>query len=524
MSSIVAQTEQGRTRAPWWLLPSLYLLSVLVLAAAAAQVAGPLDLDGSYYFLVARNLARGRGLVVEAVWHFFQPPASLPQPAGDLWMPLPSLLMVPALLLGPTFRFAQAAQVLLAALLPLLAFRFARDAGASLPWATLAGLLTTFAGVVTIHWVDSDCYTAYALIGGAALYAMGRAVHRPHWLLPGGLLGGLAALTRNDGLLLLLVLWAAAFFFSRHRRSPFPWKMLLGGTALFLLPVLLWYGRNVLLFGRPTPVPLTFFLTLRDYRHLFAYQPQGDWAAFWAQGWGTLLAVRLSALGAALTVLAGDLQVWELAPLLVAALSLRRRPLLWPAFFYLAVLLLTLVGAFPLLVLHGTWSRSLPAFLPAGYAGVALGLEHLAEGLARRLAPHWPRRVHVPLLTLAAAAALLVGLVAAGRQLEAAHSHPLLWQQVGDWLRQHTPAGTVVMAQDPMAVALYAERPAVGIPYEDLPRLLEMARQYSVNTMVLVGRFSDLLPETLRRLYAGETVAPFARLWEEGEVQIYRLE
>ncbi len=511
-------------RAPWWLLPCLYLLSILVLVVAASQVAGPLDIDGSYYFLAARNLAQGRGLVVEAIWHFFQPPTSLPQPAGDLWMPLPSLLMAPVLLFGSSFRFAQVAQVLLAALLPFLSFRFARDAGASLPWAALAGWLTAFAGVVTVHWVDSDCYTAYALVGGAALYTMGRAERDPRWLLPGGLLGGLAALTRNDGLLLLPVLWASAFFFSRHRRTPFPWKMLLLGTALFLLPVLPWYGRNILLFGQPTPVSLPFLLTMRDYRQLLAYRPQADWAAFWEQGLDALLSARLSALGAALIVLAGDFQVWEIVPLLVAALSLRRRPPLWPAFLYSATLLLALVGAFPLLALHGTWSRSFAAFLPAGYAGVALGLQRLAEGLSRRFVPHMPRRAHAPLLALAAAAALLVGLVAGSRQLEAVRSNPVLWQEVGNWLRQNTPTGVAVMAQDPMAVVIYGERPAIGIPFEDPPLLLQIARQYGVQYMVLAGRFKGLWPEALRRLYEGETVSPFTLLWEEREIRVYRLE
>lgn len=511
-------------KVPGWLLPGLYLLSVLVLAGAATQVEGPLDIDGSYYFLAARNLVQGRGLVVEAVWHFFHPPASLPQPAGDLWMPLPSFLMAPALLFDSTFRFAQLAQVLLAAFLPFLSFRFARDAGASLPWATFAGFLTAFAGVVTVHWVDSDCYTAYALVGGAALYAMGRAEHDPRWLLPGGLLGGLSALTRNDGLLLLLVLWASAFFFSRHRRTPFPWKMLLGGTALFLLPVLFWYGRNTLLFGRPTPVSLSFLLTMHDYRQLLAYRPQADWAAFWSQGLGAFLSVRLSALGAALAVLAGDFQVWGLVPLLVAALSLRRRPPLWPAFLYPVVLLLVLVGAFPLLVLHGTWSRSFAAFLPAGYAGVALGVERLAEGMSRRFTPGAPHRAHIPLLVLAAAAALLVGLVAGFRQWEAVRSNPVLWQRVGNWIREHTPPDAAVMASDPMAVVLYGERLAVGIPYEEPPRLLEIARQYNVRYAVLVGRFQGLWPETLRRLYEGEDVPPFTLLWKEGEIRIYHLE
>lgn len=512
-------------RTPWWLYLGIYVVSVSVLALFAWQVPGPLDIDSAYYFLVGRNLAQGRGLVVDAVWHFFQPPAAWPQPAGDMWMPLPSLLIAPAMLLGSTFRHAQIAQVLLAGILPLLAWRIAREEGAPWPWAGLAALLTLLAGTVTIHWVDTDSYTAFAVVGGAALYATGRARDNPRWLIAAGLLSGLAAITRNDGILLLGVLWLAALLLTRRSQRPFPWKHLLLGTAAFLLPWGTWTIRNVLVLGRPSAVPLSFLLTLRNYEHLFRVQPQADWAGFWSQGIGPFFSLRLEALVASLIILIGNFQAWGLLPLLGIGLGLRRRPALWPAFLYLLVLFLALVVAFPLLVMHGTWSRSLAAFLPTGYTCMALGLYRLTERLC-----HWrpalPKQlVHGTFLVLGALLTVVVGLTAASAQLQTARTHPETWKQIGDWLRENSQPDEVIMAKDPMAVLLYSDRRAIGIPYLDEGNqgLEEIFRQYHITKIVLVDDRG--LPPTLQELYAaGTSQGQFVLLWQQEEIQVYGLD
>ncbi len=517
-----AAAQPARTKPPWWLYLALYVAGVLVLALLARQVPGPLDIDGAYYLLVGRNVAQGRGLVIDAIWHYFRPAAGWPQPAGDLWMPLPSLLLVPALLLRPTFGFAQGMQVLLAALLPLLSFQIAHDEGAPRGWALLAGLATLLAGTAAPHWVDTDCYTAYALFGGAALYAAGRAGRSPRWLIAAGALGGLAALTRNDGLLLLAALWSSALLF-RESGTRFPWRPLALGTALFSLPVLAWGLRNLAVFGRASAVPLALLLTLRDYGQLFAYLPEPDWTGFWAQGLAAFWTLRRSAVQAGLVVLLGNLQVWQALPLLGTALGLRRRPALGPAFLYLALLFPLLVLALPLLVLHGTWSRSLGAFLPTGYAAMALGLHRLAERLCA-WRPALPRRLlHGTLLLLAGLLTVGVGLLAAAAQLQSARVHPETGARIGAWLQRNSAPDEVVMARDPMAVLLYGERRAVGLPEEELPRLLEIARAYGVGKLVLAeGRG---LPPALEPLYAaGASWGPFTLLWREGDIQVYALD
>lgn len=507
---------------PWWLYLAAYLVSVSVLAIFAAQVPGPLDIDGAYYLLVARNLAQGKGLVVDAVWHFIRPIAAWPQPAGDMWMPLPSVLMAPALLVSPTFRHAQAAQVLLAGLLPLLALRIARDEGAPWAFAGLAALITLLAGTVTIHWVDTDCYTAFAVIGGAALYAAGRGRDNPRWFVAAGLLGGLAAITRNDGVLLLGILWLAALLFARRNRARVPWKHLLLGTAAFLLPWGGWAVRNMVVFGRPGAIPLSLLLTLRDYSQLFGFQPQPDWAGFWSQGLQNVLPLRLDALTASLVVLVGDFQGWALLPLLGIGLGLRRRPGLWPAFLYLLVLFLALVGTLPLLVTHGTWPRSLTAFLPTGYACAALGLYRLAERLCRWRPALPPKLLQATFLLLGALLTTFVGLNAASAQLSTARAHPETWARVGAWLRENSAADEVIMAKDPMAVLLYSERRAVGLPYEEPPLLFEIARQYDVSKVVLTDE-RGLTPTLLELYAAGTSREPFVLLWREGGIQVYGL-
>jgi hypothetical protein len=289
------------------------------------------------------------------------------------------------------------------------------------------------------------------------------------------------------------------------------------------LPVLLWTGRSLIVFGRPSAVPLSFLLTLRDYTQLFAYQPQPDWAGFWSQGWQAFLSLRGSALTASLIVLGGSFQVWGLAPLIGTAAGLRRRPALWPAFLYVLMLFLVLVLAFPLLVVHGTWSRSISAFLPAGYAAVALGLYGFVERL-RRWRPALPERLlHGTFLALGAVLVVAVGLLAASAQLETARAHPTTWEQVGEWVRQNTAPDEVIMAKDPMAVLLYGERRAIGIPYEHPPRLWEVAKQYDVSKVVLVDE-RGLVP-ALRELYEGGTSSGvLTLLWKEGSTQIYSLD
>lgn len=517
------------TGCPWWFYVGTYLLAVLFFGWLSLRLPGPLDVDGAYYFLVARGLAQGDGWRIPALWLFFRPPPELPQAVGELWLPMPSLLLVPSLLLGNSFRHAQVGQAALAAFLPLLALRTGLDLGLRPRWAGAAVLFALLTGTVTVHWVDTDSFTAFALLAGGCLWTAGRAAFDRRFLILAGVLGGLAALARNDGWLLLPILWASAWLYGRRSRVPPAWKELWLGSLLFLVPPGVWALRNLFVFGAPSAVPLLYVAALLDYRQLLRWHPQPDWTAFLHQGWNTLASLRLEAGRASFTVLAAMFQLWGLGPVALAIARLRRREALWPAFLYLAILFVTLVSVFPLLVTHGTWSRSVSAFVPAGAATLAAGCSDLEALLSRRMRGRRAGAVQVLLFSVVILLIALVGSTALMEQLKSAVQHPLLWQRIGRLLTEPASSG-VVMAQDPMAVLLYAGRPAIGVPYEESPLLLEIAQRYNVRTLVLVDDLKGLLPETLRSLYEagtngppGFSSGPFTLVRREDGIQVYEL-
>jgi hypothetical protein len=132
-------------------VPVLAAVTLTALAArvlfARAVVFPDLD-DPAFYVSVARNLAAGRGLVIDALWSYQFPFTAVTHASNEYWMPLASLLMAPCLaLFGPALWAAQIPRVLagtgLAALTVVLTARAAELGPAAV---LVAGLLVALSG------------------------------------------------------------------------------------------------------------------------------------------------------------------------------------------------------------------------------------------------------------------------------------------------------------------------------------------------------------------------------------------
>ncbi|MBI4496501.1 MAG: hypothetical protein HY689_01180, partial [Chloroflexi bacterium] len=156
----------------------LWLVSLFTLSAVAEVYPSPGYMDSYYYYHVAANLARGRGLVEDFVWNYLTAlPTGIPQPAHLYWMPLTSLLAAPFLaLLGESFRVAQLPFILLASLVPPvaagLAWHLVRDGRIAISTA----FLTLFAGFYFSYWPAIDSFGSFALAATVALVLMDRAL------------------------------------------------------------------------------------------------------------------------------------------------------------------------------------------------------------------------------------------------------------------------------------------------------------------------------------------------------------
>ncbi|MBC7235916.1 MAG: glycosyltransferase family 39 protein, partial [Chloroflexi bacterium] len=287
MKTIEARLMERRTRRI-----CLFAITTLALGARlplAALTKHPGHADPAFYYTLATNVAAGRGLVIDYIWHFLGDVSALSHPACDYWPPLAALIMsAPLSVLGRSLFAALLPGVLCGALLALLAYAVARAFSCSPLYALSAALLATFSPDIFVYSLRTEATIYYALIVSASLLCAIKGLHDAHWQLPAFGLAALAPPTRQDGFLLLPVLLIAVAMSAGTRRQRAQRAGAgLGCYALLLLPYLL---LNLHTLGQllPTGPAKTIFLT--EYEDLYSYGKALGWHSYWA--WGLEAIVR----------------------------------------------------------------------------------------------------------------------------------------------------------------------------------------------------------------------------------------
>ncbi|MBA3435002.1 MAG: glycosyltransferase family 39 protein, partial [Chloroflexi bacterium] len=304
---------------------ALFLVALVVRGLTAAAFGDPAYPDSFYYVNLARELAAGNGLQVDYIWNFVEVggrlPAEgvLPIPSNAHWMPLAALVQVPFIwLLGPTTLASGLPFWLAAALAAPLTWAIGRDAGLSRLTAAAGGLLVAIPGAASPFLAQPDNFGLFMLLGALSLWACARGLQgdRRSFVL-GGLLVGLATLSRNDGVLLGVPL-ALAFLVDlvrRLRRSrgrasrTYAWRIGWRAAVLcagaFLLVTAPWWLRQWQEFGTLSPSSASGrILWITEYRELHSVSSETTLESFLDQGPEALLSSRLAGLAAALGIFA----------------------------------------------------------------------------------------------------------------------------------------------------------------------------------------------------------------------------
>lgn len=243
-------------------------------AAVVAQLPYVGHADYSDNAVVARNLAAGRGWVVDYVTQFYELPATLTRPQ-ETWPLLQPVWIAPFFLLfGPTAWAAKIPNLIFNLILALLIFRVGariwdRRVGLTAAIFTLTNFLffrLTIYATNDLGFVVFSLGAIYALYrsqetdGGQAGAGAGGWLWARRWLLLSGLLTGLMMLQKPSGAMIALGmgLWLLAqeagggargrSLIERGTRAiaaALPWALL---ALLVLSPYL---ARNMALFGRP---------------------------------------------------------------------------------------------------------------------------------------------------------------------------------------------------------------------------------------------------------------------------------
>ena len=181
---------------------ALYLLALIARLAVLVHFPDAAYPDSYYYSDVARNLAAGRGFVVDFIWIFAEVGGTLPAdpvlpiPSNAHWMPLASLVQVPFLaVFGPDPLAAGLPFAFIGATAAPLTWAIARDAGAAERVAVGAGILVALPALLLVFMVQPDNFSLYQPLVAGALWLGARGLKGdPHSFAAAGLLVGLATL------------------------------------------------------------------------------------------------------------------------------------------------------------------------------------------------------------------------------------------------------------------------------------------------------------------------------------------
>lgn len=493
----------------------LFTAALLVRVAVGLAFAGPAYPDSYYYFNVASSYAAGHGLTLDYIWNFVDVggrlPAvgALPIPSNAHWTPLAVFVQVPFMsLLGASPLAAGLPMWIIGALAAPLTYFIGRDAGFSRQASLVAGLLAAIPAGLTPFFGQPDNFGLFMTLGALSLWLCARGMRgdRRAFVL-GGIVVGLAALARSDGVLLGLP-FALAFLLSlrpslRQRRF-IGWGAALGCFALFALVYAPWLVRQLEVFGSIAPSAANGrILWISDYSELFSVTAPATPASLLADGWGPFLFSRLGGLLSALGQFALLPLVVVLVPFALVGAWVRRGDTAFRPFFVYAFVLFAANGLlFAVHVPYGTFLHSAVALLPHTYLLVVAGVAAVVGWVARRR-PSWDAARATTVFGYGA-----VVVAVAGAVLQSANT-------IGRWSAQRAAEmplaaslvaaaqpGDRVMSADPGAYRYLTGLGGIVTPNDDLGTIEEAARLYDVRWLVLER--NEIVP-AMEPVLLGET-------------------
>jgi dolichyl-phosphate-mannose-protein mannosyltransferase len=466
--------------------------------------------DSYYYTEVTRSIAEGRGLSVDFVWIFAEVggaiPAhpTLPIPSNAHWMPLASFVQVPFVtLLGPSPIAGALPFALIGSLAAPLTWAIARDAGARASVAVGAGILTALPALTLVFMTQPDNFSLFQPLAAAALWLAARGLKGDSRAFAiGGLLVGLATLSRNDGVLLGVV-FGLAFLWDRWRawrsrggRLPvIPVSSAAAFVALFLVVMAPWWLRQLEVFGQLSPSTATgrvlYIRSISEWNSITSPATL-DWLL--GQGAGPLVLSRIGGLVAALTIYTTLIGAGLLVPFMLLGGWVRRRSVDFGPFFAYAALLFSFSAIVSAVhVPGGTFLHSAVALAPHSYIlaveGIALAVAWIA---ARRRS--WDTTLATRLFTSTAIAFAVAAAVFASVSVHAGWERKRDARSAVAAALDDAGAATTdrILSIDAAGVRYATGRGGVVTPNDPIETIESVARAYGTRWLILER--DDIVP------------------------------
>jgi len=439
-------------------------------------------LDSDYYFGGGIQLAQGRGFTEPYVWNYLDDPQSLPHPSHSYWMPLASIVAAAGMIVlhQTSYVAGRLGFLVFAMLVPVITAALAYAFSRRRDLAVVSGLLAVFSIYYAPFLPVSDNYGIYITLGGLYFLICTDPRRGSYFFL--GLIAGLLTLARSDGLIwialtVLLIVWR----FRAERRAGDASLQLVLALSGFLLVMGPWFWRNVQVDGALLAPGGGYLLWLRNYDQTFVFPAsQLSMRSWLAQGWGTILSVRLEAVRInLLNAFAAQGGIFLFPFILVGIWEFRKDVRVQFACLAWLGLLMVMAFIFPFAGPRGGFFHSGAALQSVWWTLAPLGLE-AAVGAGRRRGWFTPQAFRVFRVALVGVAIMMTGFIFYLRILQPGWGEDeQIYPKVEAMLQQHgiEPAD-VVMVRNPPGYYLMTGRSAVVIPYGAEDSLLAVARRF----------------------------------------------
>ncbi len=444
--------------------------------------------DPNHYYNMGVRLVEGDGFTINYIWQYNDNYASIVHP-DDYWVPLTGILAaLPMKFFGIGVHQALLPFILIGSLLPALAYAAARQFGSAEDTSLFAAGAAAFLPEFVLNSLRTDTTMPNALLVCASILLLTYGLKRGRWLAfaGSGLLAGLAYLTRSENSLLLPMLLVTLVVYALLRQKS-RWRYALLIPLVMGLVILPWVLRTYAIngtFSTPTTSNM-FFLT--DYRDHYLYDRQLSLQTYLASvPLSTIIGKRLFEMAASIKLMITTLDVFLPVTvfgglLLLVQARLRERD----RWLTLAPALILLAGFFAFYTLLAPFKSQGGSFKKADLSLIPLLLPLAAYALERAV-PNTRIRIGAMVLVVAllgASAFDLVRLDAIANNTYLDYMHKML--AVERTLPDTNGDGQIVMmAQDPYIIG-YLGIESVTFPNEDRDTVLEVAKRYGVDYLLM---------------------------------------
>jgi 4-amino-4-deoxy-L-arabinose transferase-like glycosyltransferase len=469
-------------------------LLVLVLFVRFPGIADP-----NHYYNMGVRLVEGHGFTIDYIWQYNIPPQSIVHPE-EHWMPLTAVLAaLPMRLWGEGAQQAILPFTLLGAALPALSYGMARQLELGKRSSLFAAAATAALPEFVLYSVRTETTVPFALFIGLSLLLFTEGLRRGRALayLGSGLCAGLAYLTRNDAVLVLpmLVVTLAVYALARQ---PFHIRYVWLVPVAAVLIATPWLARNLQLFGTVSSPETDDMFFFTDHMDHYAYGRHFTLETMLAQQTpAQVMGKRLFEMAAAVRMM---VETQDALPLfviggLILLVVVRDRDKL----VTLSPALILLFGGFiaytifiPYKSQAGSYKKFYISVLPLLLPLAAYALDYAVTNRRVQLGA---MALLVALLAVNAVAFVRTDASAASRYLPRIEQMAAAARALPD---TNGDGSIILMAQDPY-ILRYVGLQSVMFPAEDRETIIEVARRYGVDYLLLPADRPALDPIYLRQ-------------------------